>query len=98
MVWSPEPPCAKDVQVLGKLEGSVRLPAHCGSTASVSTRVSSASFPEFVTLILNTAFSPRFTFWLSFHILPSRSFVFASLLSITTAGPGAPQTVIFAGS
>ena len=77
----------KLANVEGFVLGRVTEPAQFGAISSVSMIVSKSSVPSFSTIILNTAFSPVTTVWVSFPICPSLSpAVLASSLVILILG------------
>jgi len=80
--------------VAGFVPGSVTSPAQFGAIGSVTLTFFSASFPLLVTLILNTACAPEVTVCVSFPIFPSRSALFASLLSISISGVGLVTAIV----
>lgn len=93
---SPEPPTEKLDHVLGNVPGSVTFPAQFGSIASVRTISFKSSVPLFVTLILNTAFSPTPTVCVSFPTDPSWSNIgFSSVLSMSTFGQTGITVTVF---
>jgi len=66
--------------------------AQAGAFSSISCTFLSASDQVFFTVILNTAFSHFLTVCVSFHTIPSRSFGFASVLSIEIFGSQSTTT------